>query len=706
MNIYKKIILLLILPLLAYLFSSVMTLIGVKEEQKMLLEVDKNLRIIHELSLLVLNLQKERGLTYSYLNGDTASKNKVITQHTYTNQSLEKFESSLKKEEKSFSYQITLKDLEEIREKVKENSDAFFVFIEYSNKIDQLLYLYFLMTNEKTTRGTGKLLSSIQMLEEAKEHAARFRGLSSGVIARNQNILPEETQVLFSTYSGMTGLLNFNGLLLPPKTKEKLENVKTSHHYHTIIKTFQTLIEKSKEGNFGLNATDNFSTGTQLIARIQEIIDDSSYELKVFAANMISETKKEFFFNILLLSSIFVASLLLSFFFSRSITNPLKQVAINMNEISKREGNLTLQIPITSKDEPGKIAQGFNQFLTKLRNLVIALKKQGATLNQFSTSLLGSAEESASSVQEISATASSTLHNAKKEQDMLTASNQLVQNLLLDINIINKMTEEMQNQVSSASSAIEEMTANITSSSTMANKASHSSENLEKVSLEGETTIQNLNTAIQEVVHNSSQIVEMVQLIMDISEQTNLLAMNAAIEAAHAGEYGKGFAVVAEEIRKLADKSGASAKDIQRVVKLISDNIKNNLTLSNQAKEGFLMLGKEIAKVKQINHEIASSMEEQKDANQFILQAVNELNRLSDSIANNLKEEVAQGKEIEKNLESVNIASQEMVLSIEEEKVALEDTARATERIREVAIQVEQIAQQIHKDFNQFKTEK
>ena len=167
----------------------------------------------------------------------------------------------------------------------------------------------------------------------------------------------------------------------------------------------------------------------------------------------------------------------------------------------------------------------------------------------------------------------------------------------------------------------------------MAKRGDTGAEKLIQASAEGNQAMSVLTESIQEVSKNSSQIVEMVQLIMDISEQTNLLAMNAAIEAAHAGEYGKGFAVVAEEIRKLADKSSRSARDIQAVVKQIHEGMEQNRQRGEKTIENFKVLKVKVEKSSRVNHDIASASGEQKQANQSILRTVTALKDLGRLIA-------------------------------------------------------------------------
>ena len=181
--------------------------------------------------------------------------------------------------------------------------------------------------------------------------------------------------------------------------------------------------------------------------------------------------------------------------------------------------------------------------------------------------------------------------------------------------------------------------------------------------------------------------------------------MNAAIEAAHAGDYGKGFAVVAEEIRKLADKSAGSAKQIQGVIKSITADISKNSKYSDHVKESFRILQKNIEHMKQISHEIASSMEEQKTANFSILESIGSINIHAGTIADKTKEENQRGGQVEKILKDLTTMIEEIVAGMEEERLALEEAARSSENISNISHNLKIVSEKIDEDFKQFKTE-
>lgn len=400
-----------------------------------------------------------------------------------------------------------------------------------------------------------------------------------------------------------------------------------------------------------------------------------------------------------------VLGILFSWLITKSITKPISQVIKRLAEISQGKGDLTQNIDVSSKDEVGILANYFNQFVARLRGMIGGLKTQSSELSDFSLRMASNTEESAASVQEVSASVATVVASINDEKEMVERSNKDVSDILLGISDIYDMSQDMEGQISQSSTAIEEMAANIASTADISKRADLYAENLSKVSGEGNEAVVELGKAIGEVAENSEQIVEMVQLIMDISEQTNLLAMNAAIEAAHAGEYGKGFAVVAEEIRKLADKSSEGAKEIQQVVKKISENIQKNSSMAAKSQQSFEVLNSSVGKVRQVNHEIVAAMEEQKSANQSVLESVSSLKELGQKIALKTGEETEKGHQVEKDLTDITMISHKIGDAMEEQKIALQETAVSSEHLSEISHQLKRISEKIHSDFELFKTE-
>jgi methyl-accepting chemotaxis protein len=207
------------------------------------------------------------------------------------------------------------------------------------------------------------------------------------------------------------------------------------------------------------------------------------------------------------------------------------------------------------------------------------------------------------------------------------------------------------------------------------------------------------------LANDSDRISEMVTLIMGIASQTNLLAMNAAIEAAHAGDSGKGFAVVADEVRKLAEQSALGASEIKSAVKGITTNIGGSLDRSNRAGGSFQQVREQVEVVKSISHQIAAAMTEQQKANDEILQGITAVRDLADSIARDSLEERGESEEVLSHLAELTRLSTEITGARQEETLAMEETEKATLYINEVANKVKEISDALNEEVGRFRTE-
>jgi methyl-accepting chemotaxis protein len=389
----------------------------------------------------------------------------------------------------------------------------------------------------------------------------------------------------------------------------------------------------------------------------------------------------------------------------RLFVSPISNVTESFRDLATGEADFTKKIAINRNDEIGTMEYWFNQFYDNMGNLISQIKSHTNNLLDTSMDLATNAQESAASLHEVTTSINNTATNALNQKNSVMNSNQTVKDLINRIKDMSQLVEETQFQVTQSVSSISSSTKVIEKSSQMARLADDATNKLSSASLEGTESMKILTSSIQNVAKSSKNIVGMVQLIMDISEQTNLLAMNAAIEAAHAGESGKGFAVVADEIRKLADKSATGAQDIQRIVQEISANINQNIKVVEKTVKNFDAWNESVTQVKSINTQILHSMEAQDESNKEVLLSMQQIKSHADNLVLQISEEGKHGGVITTMLDEVFEMSLNMENSTGEQKQVLMSAFQAAEVLRSVAEQVRESSQEMNLSFNKFKTE-
>jgi methyl-accepting chemotaxis protein len=375
---------------------------------------------------------------------------------------------------------------------------------------------------------------------------------------------------------------------------------------------------------------------------------------------MLAQVREMQKFTIILAVIAIVISAIIVFYVLSRTVKPIVTVAETLKDIAQGEGDLTRSVNINSKDEVGDLAKYFNQTLKKIKNLVIIIKKEAEKLSDIASDLSSNMTETAAAVNEITANIQSIKQRVINQSASVTETNATMEQVTGNINKLNGHVENQSNYVSQSSAAIEEMVANIASVTETLVKNAGNVKTLQEASEVGRSGLSEVATDIQEIARESEGLMEINSVMENIASQTNLLSMNAAIEAAHAGEAGKGFAVVADEIRKLAESSSEQSKTIGTVLKKIKDSIDKVTKSIESVLARFEAIDSNVDKVATQESTIRNAMEEQGQGSKQILDGIEKVTEITRNVKSGSNEMLTGAQEVIKESTNLEKATQEI----------------------------------------------
>ena len=379
----------------------------------------------------------------------------------------------------------------------------------------------------------------------------------------------------------------------------------------------------------GMNAEYNIVV-TPII--IQENNSPWSYAIAVPTKTVMAAVNLMVFMVIIISVLVVLLVIVAAIFLSRSLSKPIIMVTAALRDISEGEGDLTKQLTVHSKDEIGDLALYFNKTLGNIRNLVGVIKYKVHALTNTGHELSVNMTTTSSAVDEIAENFEEIKGLETKQQQASNEVDKSLENIKTSINFLNKLIDEQTESVNTSSSAIEQMTANIHSVSQTLIENGKNVEALTEASELGRTALQTVAQEILEIAKDSEGLLEINTVMKNIASQTNLLSMNAAIEAAHAGVTGKGFAVVADEIRKLAESSSVQSKTTTAMLKKIKASIDSITKSSEEVLARFEAISSEVQTVSVHESNIRNAMEEQEVGGRQILEAIGRLREITVSV--------------------------------------------------------------------------
>ena len=400
---------------------------------------------------------------------------------------------------------------------------------------------------------------------------------------------------------------------------------------------------------------------------------------------------------------ILLTALIIVFFVARAMVKPVQTVVSALQNIAQGEGDLTVRLPVHGNDEVTDLSEYFNETIAKIGASIRQVGINSNDMEEIGNELASNMTETASAVNEISANIDGVKQQAMTQAASVTETAATVEEIVRTIKQLNNSIETQAASVAQSSSSVEEMVANIASIGQTLGKTDEVIKSLTTATGDGKATLVTSNTVTQKIAEESGSLMEASSVIQHIASQTNLLAMNAAIEAAHAGEAGKGFAVVADEIRKLAEESSTQGKTITATLKTLSGEIETLSASSKTVEEKFNAIFTLAEQVKDMSNRLTEAMREQENGSREVLTAIKSINSVTIEVQAGSEEMLKGGEGVAEEMQKLDSLTRVITESMNEMASGAVQINNAVQEVSEITQKNKRSIESLAEEVSKFK---
>jgi len=653
---------------------------GVGADSRRIGQSVENLGFLKAVSLLAGNLQEERDATARFLSG-ALGRAELQERYEQTDDSSAAF--------------LALLDGARVRDMDRERArSGLAAVVDLRGRIDpsnpdlpfRSIYTIclaavvdLLPAMAEAERGTvfGSPISSIVLLEEARDAAQTLRSLVPPIAARDGPVTLGEASGLLDALARLTVNLDSRAVTLSAGHAE-LGEIRAMSARRLVEGAVRRIFSDYTRGGYEIDGPRLYAQMTSLGERLSAVIlAETEHQLVLARADAADGRRLLVLVSVVVLvgysiaAVLGLAAVLVALRSVRTLSESLKAIAGG-------GGDLTRRVEARSRDELGVLASYFNDFQATLAAIVRETKATMVELSSLGADLAAAMEETAAAASQISGNVEGVTRRTVEQSAGAEASAAAVERIVGALRALDEAIARQADAAADSAASVEEMIANILSVNRGIERMDGDFVELTASAGAGKDALDTVVEGVRGIAERSTRLGDANALIASIASQTNLLAMNAAIEAAHAGEAGRGFAVVADEIRKLAENAARQSKEISSDVRQIAGAIAAVSGSTGQASERLSALVDRIAGLRTLEEGIKAAMAEQSAGSSRVLETLGQLRAIGAEVASGSSDMRASADEVSAQTERLLESSRGIERSMAEIAAGVSEVSKAS----------------------------